>query len=422
MHVLLAAFAALSASQRAHVDAVVERVMQEHHVPGISLGVARDGALLYARGYGLRDVGRELAAEPATRYPVGSIAKQFAAALAMQAADSGAIALDAPLSRYFPSASPGIGRIGVGELLAQTSGIATDAGAAASPEAAVAAILQSQPSAPPGTAWIYSNANYLLVQALLQSVTGRPYGDLLRQRIVEPLGMTATSYGPAAATGDTAAGYAWHGGWVPASAGAARAFEAGDVTSNVFDLLRWLEALRSGRIADAAGFSTMTTSAKLIDGTPTHYGFGFFLPDWFGYRAIEHPGYVDGFSAEDAMLLDDGLQVAILSNLEAVDLTPLVQSVVAAIDPPRDLNLVARPNAPPQNENARITAALRAIVGTQGFASLGPVESIEFVERSAAGGVTSDKYRVTFSNGPWWVTIAYRQDGSIEALTLTPVE
>ncbi|HKU80671.1 MAG TPA: hypothetical protein VJP76_00775, partial [Candidatus Tumulicola sp.] len=114
--------------------------------------------------------------------------------------------------------------------------------------------------------------------------------------------------------------------------------------------------------------------------------------------------------------------IAILSNLEAVDLAPLAQSVLAAVDPPRDPNLEAVPDAPPQNENARITAALAAILATPGFAPLGSVSSIEFVERSVAGGVVSDKYRVTFSSGPRWVTIAYREDGSIEALTLSPLE
>lgn len=425
MHFLFAALVALTTAQRTQIDAVVERVMIERHVPGLSLGVARNGTVLYAHGYGMRDVARGLAAAAATRYPVGSIAKQFAAALALQGTADGTIALDAPVARYLPAAaSTPVGRISVVQLLSQTGGIAAGAGAAAaSPQAVLESILRATPPAAPGAAWIYSNANYVLVEALLQRAFGRPYGDLLRERIFAPLTMTATTYGATTnERGDDATGYAWRDGWVPVSASATRAFQAGNVSSNAFDLLRWLEALRAGRVVGAAGFAKMTASARLADGTPTRYGLGLFLPDWFGDRVAEHPGYVDGFSAQDALVLDDGLEIAILANLETVDLTPLTQSVVAAIDAPRDENLSARPYAPPQNENSRITAALAAILQTQGFGALGTVSSLEFVERSVAGGITSDKYRVTFSSGPWWVTIAYREDGSIEALTLSPVE
>ncbi|HKU81769.1 MAG TPA: serine hydrolase domain-containing protein, partial [Candidatus Tumulicola sp.] len=310
MHVLLAALVALSTSQRSQIDAVVERVMREHHVPGLSLGIARDGVVLYARGYGMRDAARRLAAGAATRYPVGSIAKQFAAALALQDTAAGTLALGAPIGRYFPSASAPLSGITVGQLLAQTGGIATDAGAGVrSPEAALDSILQSAPAAAPGTAWIYSNANYVLVEAILQNVAGAAYGTLLRDRICGPLKMTATAYAATTSAGDDATGYAWRDGWVPASAGAARAFEAGNVTSNVLDLLHWLEALRSGRVVPAAQFSEMTSTARLSDGTPTNYGYGFFLPNWFGYRTIEHPGYVDGFSGVDALVLDDGLEI-----------------------------------------------------------------------------------------------------------------
>lgn len=424
MHLLLAALVALSGSQRSQIDAVVERVMAERHIPGLSLGVARDGTLMYARGYGLRVAPSRAKALAATRYPIGSIAKQFAAAMALQDAAAGTIALDAPLARYFSDASPPIGRIGVAQLLAQTGGIGADAGGdAGSPDEALQAILHGAPAAAPGIAWIYSNANYVLVEALLQRVDGRPYGDLLHERLFTPLHMTATAYGPTGATGeDAATGYSWHDGWVRASAGTTRALIAGGVTSNVYDLLRWLEGLRAGRVLGASGFQKMITSARLADGTPTNYGFGFFLPNWFGYRAIEHPGYVDGFSGVDALIPDDGLEIAILANLEAVDLTPLAKSVVGEIDRPLDANLAAQPNAPAENENPRITASLRAILETPGFASLGAIASLEFVERSVAGDVTTDKYRVTFSSGPRWVSIAYREDGSIEALILSPLE
>ena len=424
MHLLLAALIGLPAGVRPAIDATVARVMQEEHVPGLSLGIARAGTELYVRGYGLRDLGDRLPARGDTPYPVGSIAKQFAAALVLQDAAAGTIALDAPLNRYLPAAADA-GDASVAQVLGQTGGIAASAGDFRAPDQTlVEAIAGAAPAAAPGTAWIYSNANYVLLEAALERVDRASFRDLLRGRIVEPLGLRSTGYG-APPAGVAARGYEWRGGWsaaAPAGAANDRTQLAGGMYSTAPDLLRWLDALRSGRVVSPDRFAAMTSSGKLSDGVPTNYGFGFFIGNWFGYRVAEHPGYVDGFSVQDALVLDDGLEIAVLANCGPVDLTPLTMSLVAAIDRPRDANLAARPSQPPQNENLAVTADVKAILETPGFAPLGALHSIEFVERSLADGTTYDKYRATFSTGQWWVTVGYRENGPIEALTLSPVQ
>jgi CubicO group peptidase (beta-lactamase class C family) len=411
MHLIVAALLALSAGQRLHVDAVVERVMRDDRVAGLSLGIARRGNLLYLRGYGLRDVSRRLQADGYTIYRIGSITKQFTAALVLQQVAGGSVALDAPVGTYLPAAGEGIGRVTLAQLLAQTGGIES---------------LDAPPAFNPGAGWLYSNANYELLGAVLQRVTGVDYPTLLRDRITAPLALSSTGYGALPFGRNAAVGYAWHGGrWDEAPAGAAnadRASSAAAMVSNAPDLLRWLEELRRGRVVTQTAFSAMTASGKLGDGTLTHYGFGFFIANWFGYRAIEHPGYVAGFSSQDALLLDDGLEIAVLANADSVDLTPLTQSIVAALDRPLDPNLAAEPSRPPQNEDRQIAADLKSILQTAGFAALGTLRSLEFVERSTGGGVTYDKYRLTFTTGQWWATIGYRGNGAVASLTLSPIE
>ena len=124
---------------------------------------------------------------------------------------------------------------------------------------------------------------------------------------------------------------------------------------------------------------------------------------------IDHGGDIDGFSSADAIVLDDGLEIALLSNADRIDLEPLGKSIVALIDAPRDANLVARVGTPAENENPRITAAIRTILGTPPFAVLGELRSIEFVERSRRNGVTYDEYRLNFAAGQWWLTFGYRR-------------
>lgn len=385
--------------------------MQERHVAGLSLGIARRGVSLYLRGYGLSDVERRRSADGFTVYRAGSIAKQFTAALVMAESERGRIALTRSAAAYV---SPGANLpdgITVAELLSQTSGIA------AASETANVAI-----QADPGTAWSYSNANYALLGDALERVTGMPFATLLATRITTPLGLAATGCTWPPPGADVARGYAWDGGWQPAPpsqpwAAAGYACAAGGLNSNVPDLLRWLDALRGGRIVSPASFATMTHSVR-VDGVPANYGYGFFIARWYGYGVAEHPGYVDGFSALDAIVLDDGLEIAVLANAATVDLSPLAQSIVAAIDPPKDSALVAAPNAAPQNENPRITAALSALLRTPGFATYGTPLALEFVERKNAAGTTHDTYRVTFSTGQWWADVGYRPDGAIVSLSL----
>ena len=361
MHLLLAGALLLANAQRAHVDAVVRQVMRERHVAGLSLGIARDGRRLYLRGYGLRDPDERLPADGYTIYRTGSIAKQFTAALVMQQVATGRIALDAPVGRYLAGIAGGLRLVSIAQLLGQTSGIA------GAYDGATLAF-------DPGTAWQYDNLNYDLLGAVLQTVTGAAYPVLLRDRIAGPFSLSSTGCGVSRFAGNVAGGYAWRGTWLerPPVASAAGCAAAG-LVSNAADLLHWLETLRTGGVVSTASVAAMTTSGKLANGIPTHYGFGFFITDWYGYAVAEHPGYVAGFSSDDALVLGDGLEIAVLTNADAVDVTPLTQSIVAILDAPLDANLSASAARPAQNENPRVTAELRAMLQSPRYAAFGPL-------------------------------------------------
>ncbi len=389
--------------------------MHAQHVAGLSLGIARNGTRLYLRGYGLRDATAGEPADGFTIYRAGSIAKQFTAAIAMQQVAAGHVALDAPANSYVAMPLEGSHEVTIAQLLGQTSGITAASGASAMGAAF-----------DPGTGWAYSNANYDLVGMALQTVTGVAYPTLLRGGITAPFSLFSTGCAPSPFARNLARGYLWAAGWKPAppflGGNAGDGCASTGLLSNAADLIRWLEDLRSGRIVSQQSFATMTATGRLANGVATHYGFGFFVANWFGYTVAEHPGYTGGFSGDDALVLQSGLEVAVLSNADAVDLTPLVRSIVAILDEPLDPNLSASANLSPQNENLRITAALKAAVQTSRYAAFGALESAEFVERSIAGSTTYDKYRLTFSSGQWWAIVGYGAGGAIESLSLTPVE
>jgi hypothetical protein len=164
----------------------------------------------------------------------------------------------------------------------------------------------------------------------------------------------------------------------------------------------------------------MTTSGRLRGGALTNYGFGFFIGTWYGYPVAFHDGFLDGYSSEDALSLGDGVAIALLSNGDRIDLTPLAKSIFAIVDPPRDKNSVATPFAAPENENHRIREALVTALGVGPYARYGKLELLEFVERKVNGSSTSDRYRATFEGTVLWVTVTYGPNDTIESMNVGP--
>jgi len=189
----------------------------------------------------------------------------------------------------------------------------------------------------------------------------------------------------------------------------------------------------------------MTTSWTLSDGTPTNYGFGFFTDKWYGLRIAQHTGFIDGFSSEDALVLDDGTAFVILTNADRVSLVPLAKSLVEIVEPLKDKALVANFSHPAVFEDPAITALVKTIVaqlaaGTvdrsllspsfsvsldEGRLSayermlrpLGPLDQALFNESTTVGSVASDVYTLVFAHGRLTLTLSVR-GGAISALTL----
>lgn len=432
---LLAASLALTPAQSDRIDSLVALVMKDNHIAGLSLGIARNGEPLFVRGYGVADLDTDEAPDGKTIYGIGSLTKQFTAALVLQAAERGKLSL-----------SSDVHGASVEELLAQTSGLPTYTTAGVTIES----VLKEPPLFTPGTQWAYSNTNYYVLGDALQRATETPYADLLDANILQPLGLSDTRlslpWGPNAATG-----YDYNdGAYIPVEndpSAEALEFSAAGISSNVDNLLRWLDALRRGRVVSPDDFNAMTSTSHLADGAPTHYGYGFYVRDWYGWRVAEHTGNVDGYSADDALVPDDGLEIVVLSNASNVWLVPLTKSIVAMLEPPRDTALVASLNAPPVNENPRVSRDIRAIVlgiangdlrrsmlstslnrtltktqlsvGRKLFNGLGPLRDVEFVEHAVRNGTAYEKYRVTFSVQQFWVTISY-YGWKINTLSIEP--
>jgi CubicO group peptidase (beta-lactamase class C family) len=326
---LLFTCATLALSQSSLDSAVAEYVkaeMERQHIPGLALLVTRDGKVVRSEGFGLANVEVQVPVKPETIFQSGSVGKQFTATAVMMLVEAGKIGLNDPLTKYFPEAPPSWKNVTVRELLSHTGGFGDypkDFNFRKDwTEPQLLKLVESIPLAyPPGTKWEYSNLGYLTLGILIHRVSGEFYGDFLRQRIFQPLGMQATRIiSEVDIIPNRAAGYRLVKGelknqeWV---APAMNTTADGSLYFSIVDLSRWDAALYEGKLLKRSSFDLMWTPVKLKNGQSNKagYGFGWFIEERNGHRCIHHDGSWQGFETAIDRYVDDHLSVVALTNL-----------------------------------------------------------------------------------------------------------
>jgi len=312
------------------VDSYIQSELERQHIPGLSLLVARDGVIVRAQGYGWANVELQVPVKPETVFQSGSVGKQFTATAVMMLVEEGKIGLDSPVTNYLKDAPPSWQQVTVRELLSHTAGF-TDYPKNFDfrkdyTEAQLLEIVEGIPLAfPPGTKWSYSNLGYLTLGIVIHQVTGKFYGDFLRERIFQPLGMTTTRIiSEADIVPNRAAGYRLVKGqlknqeWVSPTLNTTA---DGALYFSILDLAKWDAALYTEKLLKRSSLDQMWTLTKLKNGEPNsgHYGFGWAILNKGGHHVLDHGGAWQGFKSHISRYVDDKLTVAVLTNLEQAD-------------------------------------------------------------------------------------------------------
>jgi CubicO group peptidase (beta-lactamase class C family) len=304
----------------------VRSEMERQHIPGVALLVSQGGKIVQAKGFGLANVELQVPVKPETIFQSGSVGKQFTATAVMMLVEEGKVGLDDPLTKYFPDAPATWNEVTVRELLSHTAGFGDY------PEKfdfrkdwtedELLKMVEGIPLAyPPGTKWDYSNLGFLTLGILIHHVTGEFYGDLLQQRIFQPLGMQTTRIiSEADIVPNRAAGYRLVKGelknqeWV---APMVNTTADGSLYFSILDLAKWDAALYTEKLLKRASLDQMWTPAKLKNGQPNKegYGFGWFIEERDGHRVISHDGAWQGFKTSIVRYVNDRLTVVVLANL-----------------------------------------------------------------------------------------------------------
>lgn len=317
--VLLLTVSPVHAQQRtALIDAYMSVCAGDEQFSGAVL-VADSAGVVFNKGYGEANREWHMPNSPATKFRIGSVTKQFTAMLVLQMVRKGVLDLHAPVVRYLPDFPAATGkRITLLHLLTHTSGLFnyTDIGDPGlqrrpfSPEALIRLFADSTLRFEPGTRWEYCNSGYILLGAILEKVTGKPYQQLLGENIFIPLDMKHSGVdAPEPVIEYRAAGYEQGpGGFINARfIDPSFAYSAGSVYSTTEDLYRWDRALYGEQLLPHALLDTLFGPRIRVEGGPPggslSYAFGWFTGyDRVGSTndstfVIKHGGRINGFTS-----------------------------------------------------------------------------------------------------------------------------
>lgn len=289
--------------------------------------VSKGGTVLLRKGYGMADRENNVPYDADTVFVVGSITKQFTAAMILKLEMLGRVHTEDSIARYFKNVPQDKAAITLHQLLTHTSGLESDFAGDYDPvsrDEYVKKIFASKLRSKPGEEYYYSNAGYSLLGALIESVTGKTYEQSLRTSLFLPAGMNDTGYKlPAWPASKIAVGYKNGKRWGRitekpwAADGPYWALRAnGGIHSTLDDMLRWNTALSGDKILSAAAKAKMyARHVREGAGADTFYGYGWSIGEsaW-GTRLIEHNGGNGTFFADFLRYPDDDLVVILSTN------------------------------------------------------------------------------------------------------------
>jgi D-alanyl-D-alanine carboxypeptidase len=345
---VLIAFAARLAAQlppatTAKIDDAARKALADSGAPSVSIAVVQDGRVAYVKAYGKSRLDPAAAADPAMRYSIGSVSKQFMAAAILMLAEEGKLSLDEKVGRYLPSLTRA-NEITIRQLLTHTSGYQDyyplDYVAPFMQKPATAdEILKTWAGKPldfdPGTKWQYSNTNYVAAGRILERVTGKPLWAFLQARIFGPLGMTSViDLDEKPLTEPDAAGHTRFGlGPARPVAPEARGwlFAAGELAMTAQDLARWDISLIEHKLLKPGSLDTMMKPVRLTNGTPTGYALGVGVSDANGHPMLRHGGAVSGFVSLNSVWPDARAAVVVFANMDGSSAPGSITSQIAPL-------------------------------------------------------------------------------------------
>ena len=435
----------------AEVDHAVQQVIADTGIPSASIALVEHGQIVYLNAYGKARLEPPMAASTEMQYSIGSVSKQFTAALVLMLVEDGKMTLDDPIGKYLPHLTRA-NEVTIRQILSMTSGyqdywpedyVMTSMMAPTKAQHILDVWGNKPLDFEPGTQWQYSNTNYVIAGRIAEIVGGKPLVEQLRERIFDPLHMTgvrdqdASHLPPSDPTG-----YYEHalGPLRPApSEGTGWMFAAGELAMSPQDLALWNISMMNRSLMKPASYDVMFTGVKLKNGKPTGYGLGVQVAERDGQRVISHSGEVSGFVSQNVIYPNSKAAVTVLTNIDASRaagtiahaLEPIVLSAgtgakgVQAAEA-RALHIFTdlQNGQLDRSQLTKLCSDYFTAESIQDFATslkpLGTPQSFTQVAEELRGGMVFRAFRVQYPNRRLTVTTYEEPDGKLEQYLVLP--
>ncbi|MBL0745863.1 serine hydrolase [Chryseolinea lacunae] len=321
---------------------VVDSIMNANYKPdepGAVLLIAKAGKPIYRKAFGLSNLEFNVPNKPENIFRIASMTKQFTAVCVLQLAQRGKLNLQDDIKKYLPDYNSHGRRITIEHLLSHTSGIPDFAEKkdfpaqmvlTQSPGELMNFFMNDSLTFEPGTNWGYSNSGYVVAGLIVEKVSGLPLNEYIRENIFAPLDMNHSAIG----NYDSLVRNASYG-YINAASGKympilymswSWPYAAGNIISNVDDLLKWDNALYTEKILKKEWTEKAWRSVVLPDGQNANYGFGWTSNNYKGIQFIDHAGGMAGFSSDAIRIPSKQLYMVILSN-KPIWTVPVLSSI-----------------------------------------------------------------------------------------------
>ncbi|MFC3052497.1 serine hydrolase [Kordiimonas pumila] len=293
--------------------------------PGIAVLVAQGDKVLFSGARGLANVELGIPVAPDNVFRIGSVTKQFAATALLKLVQEGKAKLDDPLSKYLPE-YPNGDDITLVHLLNHTSGVNSYTGIEnyftdgriqkdLSTEQMIDVFKDLPVDFAPGEKFAYNNSGYVLVGAVIEAITGRPWYDYIEKELLVPNGILRTQFGSnTRLIHGAVSGYEYNNGVIkPATyLSMTQPHAAGALTSNVYDLMLWNRTVHTGKILDPEMYKRFITPEGVA--ADVNYAFAVTDGDIRGHKSIQHGGGINGFITYLLYIPDEEITVAAIQN------------------------------------------------------------------------------------------------------------
>jgi CubicO group peptidase (beta-lactamase class C family) len=330
------------------LDEFVAQVMKDWKVPGLALGIVQDGKVTLVKGYGYRDMEKQLPVTPATLFAIGSITKSFSVTTLGMEMDEGKVDWDKPVRDYlstFKLFTPDLTeQMTIRDLITHRSGLPRHDlvwySSDFSREDLLGRLQYLEPSKPLRTTFQYNNLMFMTAGYIAGKLNGTSWEDAVTERILKPLEMNGTNFSELDTQNSADFAQPYRKGSdlkaelkrIPFDAQCPNRCAmgpAGEINSNAADMTKYLLFhMNHGKMGGKQLLSEnnsiqMQAPQMAIPGEPAYkeagessYGMGFFLSSYRGHKRVEHGGNIDGFSANLSFLPAEGIGVVVLTNLD----------------------------------------------------------------------------------------------------------